>query len=218
MKARGGRYVAALGLKSLNRLYDPLLRVTMPERAFKCRLLDQAHLSSGVHVLDIGCGTGTLLMMAEDRRETSHLFGVDGDLSILGLAAGKATKSSRHIRFVAGLGEQLPFSSEIFDRALSSLMLHHLTREEKRATVSEAFRVLRPGGELHVADWGPPHTLAMRVASMTLRSFEHADRTADNLAGRIPQLCRDAGFSQVRTTTRFRTIFGTLELLAAFKR
>jgi SAM-dependent methyltransferase len=118
---------------------------------------------------------------------------------------------------VAALGELLPFASGTFDRALSTLMLHHLTRNGKRVTLREALRVLRRGGELHLADWGRPHTTAMRIASRTLCSFEHAERTADNVRGRIPQLCVEAGFSDVRSTCRFQTLFGTLELLAASK-
>jgi cyclopropane fatty-acyl-phospholipid synthase-like methyltransferase len=57
-------YVHALGLRTLNRLYDPLFRLTMPERAFRRQLLEQAQLAPGMGILDVGCGTGALLIEA----------------------------------------------------------------------------------------------------------------------------------------------------------
>jgi len=58
------QYIHALGLRSLNRLYDPLFRLTMPERAFRGQLLEQARLAADLRILDIGCGTGTMLLDA----------------------------------------------------------------------------------------------------------------------------------------------------------
>jgi cyclopropane fatty-acyl-phospholipid synthase-like methyltransferase len=211
----GREYIPALGLRSLNRLYDPLLRLTMPERAFRRRLLEQARLMPGMRILDIGCGTGTLLVRAAEVQHASMLCGVDVDPSILQLALRKSAANQINVHLVGAHGGLLPFRSESFDRVFSTLMLHHLTHDEKGAALSEARRVLRPRGELHIADWGPPHSVAMRIASLSLRSFEHPDRTADNLSGLVPQLCRKAGFADVRTTTRFQTMFGTLELIAA---
>jgi hypothetical protein len=64
----------------------------------------------------------------------------------------------------------------------------------------------------------------MRITSIGNRRVDYSralllremhDRTSDNVRGRIPQLCVDAGFGDVRSTSRFQTIFGTLELIAA---
>jgi ubiquinone/menaquinone biosynthesis C-methylase UbiE len=208
-------YIPALGLRSLNRLYDPLLRLTMPERRFRRGLLEQARLIPGMRILDIGCGTGTLLVRAAEVQHALMFCGVDADLSILQLALKKTAANNSNTHLVGAHGGLLPFRSQSFDRAFSTLMLHHLKHDEKRATLEEAARVLRPRGELHIADWGRPHSVPMRIASLALRSFEQPDRTADNLSGLIPQLCREAGFTDVRTTTRFQTMFGTLELIAA---
>lgn len=189
----------------------------MPEQAFRRALLEQARLAPGMRVLDIGCGTGTLLIQAAALQPFATLWGSDGDLSILNLASDKIARSRTDVRLVAGFAGELPFRSDGFDRAFSTLMLHHLTHSEKIAALSDAFRVLRAGGELHIADWGQPHTPAMRIASVMLRSFERPDRTADNLQGRIQELARNAGFTDARSTCRFRTIFGTLELIVASK-
>ncbi|MCA1562037.1 MAG: class I SAM-dependent methyltransferase [Acidobacteria bacterium] len=212
-----GRYVYALGVRSLNRLYDPLFRLTMPEGAFRRQLLEQARLAPGVRILDIGCGTGTLLLEAFRSQPIAVLCGIDGDSSILELASNKIARVGADVRLVAGLANDLPFRSGWFDHVFSTLMLHHLTHAEKIATLSEAYRVLRSGGELHIADWGRPHTKSMRIASVMLGSFERSDRIADNLEGWLPELCIDAGFTDVHPTRRFSTMFGTLELIAAAK-
>jgi ubiquinone/menaquinone biosynthesis C-methylase UbiE len=210
-------YIHALGLRRLNRLYDPLFRLTMPEDAFRSRVLEQARLAPGMRILDMGCGTGTLLIDAFRVQSDITAVGVDGDPSIVELASSKAVRAGAAVRFVAGLANRVPFRSGVFDRVFSTLMLHHLTHAEKTDALSESNRVLRSGGELHIADWGPPHTKAMHVASMLLRSFERPDRVDENLAGQLPELCRQAGFRAVRSTHRFRTVFGTLELIAAMK-
>ena len=152
MKSAPDKYVAARGAKSLNRLFDPLLRLTMPERAFKRQLIEQAHPEPAMRVVDIGCGTGTLLLMLGERQPHAIGFGVDGDLSILQVAAKQLRRRSIRARLAVALAGSLPCPPAVFDCPFSSLMLHHLTRDEKRAMSSEACLVLKPGGELHIAD------------------------------------------------------------------
>jgi SAM-dependent methyltransferase len=94
-------------------------------------------------------------------------------------------------------------------------MLHHLTTGEKRLALGEMFRVLRPGGELHLADWGPPETRLMRVAALSLTVLEPQYGTLANLQGRLPDLCAAAGFRDVMQTGRLSTIYGTVIGLSA---
>jgi len=62
--------------------------------------------------------------------------------------------------------------------------------------------VLRPGGELHIADIGRPTSTFMRIAVSPFRLFDGVGATEDNLAGRLPTLIADAGFSEVVETGR----------------
>jgi SAM-dependent methyltransferase len=110
---------------------------------------------------------------------------------------------------------QVPFADASFERVLSSLMLHHLTREEKLETLREVLRVLKPAGRLHVADWGRPHNLLMRVLSVPLRVGDRMNRTTDNVKGLLPELLRSAGFEAVKESARISTAFGTLSLYRA---
>jgi ubiquinone/menaquinone biosynthesis C-methylase UbiE len=154
--------------------------------------------------------------MAKDAQPDATVIGLDGDPKILGIAARKVARAGVDIRLQHGVAFELPFPDASLDRVLSSLVLHHLTSEDKRRTLAECYRVLRPGGELHIADWGRPHNAVMWLASWSVRLFD-GSRTADNLQGRLPQLCREAGFSSCGETVRFATVFGTLALYRAEK-
>ncbi|MDD5559113.1 methyltransferase domain-containing protein [Candidatus Methylomirabilis sp.] len=210
-------YIPALGWNFLTPLYDPLVRLTTREMSFKSRLLDEAGLDEAARILDVGCGTGTLLLLLRRRLKSLLAIGLDGDMNVLGIARSKAHRHVEDIAFVQAFCFAIPFADGAFDRVLSSLMLHHLTRSEKTRTLQEIFRVLRPGGELHVADWGRPHNLLMRALAFSVRLGDSFARTADNVEGRLPLLFRDAGFEDVAETARYATLFGTLSLYRARK-
>jgi len=211
------RYIAALGYRWLNRLYDPLLRWTMPERRFKTRVIRRARIAGRDRVLDLGCGTGTLMLWVQQTAPNADINGVDGDLEILRIAISKAASENRRLKVTAGMAWALPYRSACFDRVLTTLVLHHLTRENKQRALGEVYRVLRAGGELHVADWGEPHNRRMRAASLLVTALDSRETTTDNVRGLIPELSRDAGFSDVKETDRFSTLFGTLSIYSATK-
>lgn len=210
-------YVPALGRDFLTPLYDPLVRLTTREMRFKNRLLDEAGIGEVTRILDVGCGTGTLLLLMRRRLKSLLAIGLDGDMNVMSIARSKAHRHAEDIALVRAFCFDIPFADGAFDRVLSSLMLYHLTRPEKIRTLEEIFRVMRPGGELHVADWGRPHNLLMRVLVFSVRLGDSFARTADNVKGLLPALFRDAGLEDVSETTRFTTLFGTLSLYKARK-
>jgi ubiquinone/menaquinone biosynthesis C-methylase UbiE len=208
------RYVPALGRDSLTALYDPLIQRTTRERKFKQRLLDQASLHAGQRVLDLGCGTGTLAVWAKEREPEIELAGIDGDSAVLERARRKAEKAGVEIDFREAMADALPFEDASFDRVMSSLFFHHLTREDKERCAGEIARVLKPGGELHLADLGPGGPL-MRVAFLTTQLLDGFERTWDNVAGRLPAILEAAGLHDMRERYRLRTISGSLVFLSA---
>jgi ubiquinone/menaquinone biosynthesis C-methylase UbiE len=209
------RYVSALRFRALNALYDPIVRVTTREATVKARLLEQANLRPGQRVLDVGCGTGTLALKAKAAQPAAEVVGLDGDPDILARAEAKAREAHADVGFEHGLSTDLPFEEDSFDRVLSTLFFHHLATVDKRCTIGEVARVLRPGGELHVADFTRPSDPVMWTLFWTVRLFDGLEQTSANAAGRLPALFEEGGFSAVAERDRFRTAVGTLALYEA---
>src|SRR3569623_1380282 len=215
MSIRNERYIPALGYHWLTGLYDPVVRLTTRESAFKPALVAQANLRAGDRVLDLACGTATLTMLAKQAQPAAEIHGIDGDANILKIAASKAQAEGLDLKLQQGLADALPYGDKHFDRAMSSLFFHHLTRSTKSAAFAELFRVLRPGGELHVADWGRASAPLMRTAFLGIQLLDGFSTTADNVTGLLPTLIHKAGFEDVCETQRFSTIFGTMSLYRA---
>jgi ubiquinone/menaquinone biosynthesis C-methylase UbiE len=217
MSATQSSYVPALGLHWLTRFYDPVIRLTLREEAFKRSLVRQARVAPGHAVLDLGCGTATLTLMVKEACPAAQVTGVDGDPEVLALARAKAEAAGLAIELREGMAYELPFAPATFDRVVSSLVFHHLADDDKGRAFREVQRVLRPGGECHVADWGRPANALMTMASYGVSLLDGAERTRVNLEGRLPDVMRAAGLDDVRETERWSTVFGTLAFYRAVR-
>jgi SAM-dependent methyltransferase len=208
------RFVPALGADWLTPLYDTVARLT-GERAFKTRLVEAARIAAGQDVLDLGCGTGTLALMVKQACPGARVVGLDIDPRILAIARRKIARAGVAVDICEGSATAPPFPPASFDRVLTTLMLHHLTTAQKREALAGVRRVLRAGGELHVADWGRPHNALMRVAALGFQLFDGGEATGANLRGELPGLIAAAGFSTVAESERWMTPFGTLAFIRA---
>ena len=209
-------YIAALRFDSLTFLYDPVVRLTTRERTFKSQLVKQVNGRPDERILDVGCGTATLSIALKKSFPQSVVHGLDGDENILSIALRKIRRENVEVFLDRAFSDALPFKDGYFHTVVSSLFFHHLTPETKRKTLAEIFRVLRPGGFLHVADWGKPSNLVMRVASLPVEWLD-GETTKDSYGGKLPALIELAGFTEVVETATFNTLFGTLRLHKAKK-
>jgi ubiquinone/menaquinone biosynthesis C-methylase UbiE len=212
------RYVPALGLHVLTRYYDPVVALTTRERRVKRTLVEQTNLGAKMSVLDLACGTGTLAIWMKRAEPAAYIHGIDADPEALAIARDKARLSGAEIELHRAFSTELPFANCSFDRVTSSLFFHHLRRADKFRTMKEAYRVLRPGGQLHIADWGPPSNLLMRLAHVPVQLLDGWSNTQDNLQGVLAELMSEAGFVDVRETANLVTVFGTVTLHAALRR
>ncbi len=215
MRTEPRGYLPALRFPALTRLYDPVVALTTRERRFKELLIDQAAPAPAQRILDLGCGTGTLAIQVKQREPDAEVVGLDADPEMLSQARAKAERAGVELKLVEGMSDKLPFEAASFDRVLSTLFFHHLDPEPKRRTAREIARVLRRGGELHVADWGAPADPLMSAAFLSIRMLDGFENTADNVNGELPRIFEEAGLENAEQTDRLRTVFGTMALYRA---
>ena len=211
------KYVPALGFHWLTPYYDVVVGAVTQEKNFKEGLIRQAQFDAGQRVLDLACGTGTLAIRVKQCFLSVNITAVDCDPIILSIAERKANRANVAIQFDQAFSENLPYPDESFDRVVTSLFFHHLTWENKKQTASEIFRILKPCGELHVADWGRASNLLMRGLFIPVQLLDGFNNTQDNVSGKLVGLFKQTGFAKVTERSAFNTIFGTMALYSAVK-
>ncbi len=103
--------------------------------------------------IDVGCGSGNLIIQVAKKYPSLDLIGVDLSSEILELAKKKAAenKINEKIVFKIGSVENLPFPGKSVDFILSTLSLHHW--EDPKHAFEEIFRVLKDGGVSLIFDF-----------------------------------------------------------------
>jgi SAM-dependent methyltransferase len=144
-------YLPAMGRTALLPLYDPCTRL-LGVRDAHWRLIAQAGIEPGATVLEIGCGTGNLLLLAARAVPGATLIGLDPDPAVLATATRKARRAGVTLRLDRGYADRLPYPDGSVDRVLSAFMLHHLPADQQHDALREVRRVLAPGGRLHLLD------------------------------------------------------------------
>lgn len=205
IEAGDRRYLPGMGRDWLLPLYDPFTRLIGIESAQR-KLADQAALESAERVLEIGCGTGNLALLVKGMRPQLEVAGLDPDPKALARAGRKARRAGLRLELAHGFADELPYPDGTFDRVLSSLMFHHLEAELRRASLGQVLRVLRPGGSLHLMDFGGDSHHLHGLARLARRS----PTLKDNWDDRIPTLMREAGFAEAGETGHLTKRIGRL--------
>jgi len=163
--------------------------------------LDFASLQHPVSILDIGCGTGNLLVTAAKMFPGARLVGVDPSTALLNKARARFEDSGAE--WIEGTAERLPFPDARFDASLSLLVLQEFA--DRAATLRQMRRVTRPGGVVAACQWD---FAQMPVIAALVDALASIDRDmGERLATRSPDLVgseaelagawRDAGFREV---------------------
>jgi ubiquinone/menaquinone biosynthesis C-methylase UbiE len=185
------------------RQFDLLTRVMTlgRERNLRQWTLDLAHLQPENEVLDVGCGTGTLLLAAAERVGPSGaLHGIEPSMEMAAHARRKAEAHRVPLEVVEGSADRLPYPPGSFDAVFCTLVFHHLPRSMQEGAVREMRRVLRPGGRAVIVDWQRPKSFARAITSplflvYLLHNLGPNDSPLDLLG--IEPLMKELGFEDI---------------------
>lgn len=103
-------------------------------------------LSLSGDVLEIGCGSGAMAAEILRHHRDVRLTATDYDESMVETAERRLPRFGERASVRQADATALPFADASFDAVLSFIMLHHVIQWEQ--AISEAVRVLRPGGRL----------------------------------------------------------------------
>ncbi len=166
-------------------------------------------------LLDVGCGTGLLCQKISELLDPGQggcITGID--------AAGKMIEAARkkrgreHCRFEAMAAEHLDFPDASFDGVISSLFYHHVPLDLKEKSLQEAYRVLKAGGKLVVADMHKPTTFMGALISHASRWLLLQPQIGENIRGMLPELIHGAGFLPPQIVAHY---FGYITLFSTTK-
>ena len=208
-------YIHALRFRWLNRFYDLSVQTFTRENTFRQCLLKSSAPQAGERVLDLGCGSGTFVQMLKAAYPGADIHGLDGDADILARARRKAKQSGTDVQLHLANALNMPFPDNGFDQVISSLFFHHLDRVNKIRVLEEARRILRPGGRLLTADFGRAPNSFQWLLSWPVRCFDGLAVTRDSFRGRLPEMIREAGFSQPQSLAAIQTAVGTIHIVDA---
>jgi len=159
-------------------------------------------LSDGDRVLDVGCGTGSLVFALSKIANVAEASGVDLVEPYVAFASAKNTDP--RITFKQADACALPFRDNSFDRAFSMLVLQFIP-DGSRA-VAEMRRVVRPGGTITAAVWdeysGLPHfRMLVDTAAVLDPSIERPLFRPLNAPDEMATLWRELGLLDVEQSS-----------------
>ena len=207
-------YTPPLGYKILTPLYDLVIRYLTRESVWRSALVKQINPLPGDRILDVGCGTGSLLAVLAEQCPEADFIGLDPDIAALERASKKI--DSANIRLIPGFLsiEALPKGWQP-TKITSSLMFHQVALE-KKSEIAEIMRnLLMPSGELHIADYAMQKSPLMRAAfRMTVQQLDGVEDTKHNAEGILERILVAPGYLTEKTQS-FSTATGCISLFKA---
>jgi ubiquinone/menaquinone biosynthesis C-methylase UbiE len=176
-------------------LFEPVIMLGK-EAQYIQRIISLIDLSPGHRVLDLGCGTGVLTRAIGDKLDVAEggvSMGIDAAAKMIQVARKK--RETGTCRFEVAAAESLPYKDRSFDAVVSSMFFHHIQLDLKTKSLHEAWRVLRPGGKLVIADMHIPLTFLGAMVSHVSRYFFMQPQIGENIKGVMPGLIEAAGFT-----------------------
>lgn len=208
-------YTPAAGRHWLTPFYDFGVAALTREHQWRNALLAQIRPIAGDVIVDVGCGTGSLLIRLGRAAPSARLIGIDPDPVVSARAQRRAMAAGVAIELHIGFARQ---TAELVEeqsptKVVSSLLFHQVSMEEKVAALAAMYEALRTGGEVHIADYGLQRTPLMRALFRTIiQNLDGRVNTQPNACGILLDLMRQAGFRSVEETLVIPTVSGSISL------
>lgn len=155
--------------------------------------IDAAQIRAGETILDVGSGTGELTRAAKRAAgESGRVFGIDASPEMIEVARTQAAREKLKIEFRLEPIEHLTCADNSVDVVLSSLMMHHLPQDLKRAGLAEIYRVLKPDGRIVIVDMKRASGALEHVMSHLMAHGGMTRGVQD-----LPALMQEAGFVEL---------------------
>ncbi|MBK6563888.1 MAG: class I SAM-dependent methyltransferase [Saprospiraceae bacterium] len=211
-------YIPALGYDFLTAYYDLAIKLTMPEKKFRRILIEEINPQDGESILEFGFGTGQNLILVKNQNQSIKLTGLDIDPKVKDIANYKLAKNNLTVPLDLYSGNIFPYPDNHFDKIYSCLVFHQLDAYTKTNCLKEIYRILKPGGELIIADWGKAENKIMRLAFGIVQMLDGFKTTNDNVNGKMPEYIASVGFENVKITQSLNTAIGTFSYFKAQKK
>lgn len=210
-------FTPALGRAEWTGFYDTAIAIATREGRWRRALLDAIDPQSGELILDVGCGTGTMLLALKARAPGARLVGLDPDPDVLARAEKKMRGRIDDIVLLTGFARDAARQVRDADKVYSSLVFHQVPMAEKRSGFEAILDALKPGGVFHLCDYGLQRTPLMRQLFKQVQNLDGFENTEPNARGVLPALLVQAGFDGVEERLVIPTPTGSISLYRAVK-
>jgi len=161
------------------------------------RIRPLLNLQDGMRLLDVGCGTGSLLKELSQSGKELNLYGIDLSPEMINAARVKL-KDEKHVVLQEGSAADLPFESNYFDYVVCMNSLHH--HANPKQSLTEMARVLKPGGVMILMD-GFVDSAVRKVFSQTANILRNEGKIQRFKKDELRRIFRSLGYKSITQQT-----------------
>jgi ubiquinone/menaquinone biosynthesis C-methylase UbiE len=197
--------------------YSPLIIDQFKQRTFtKQGAFLQPYLTSGLSVLDCGCGPGSMTLDIAELVKPGLVFGIDSSpIQIEQALSLQQQRAISNVSFTTGSAYQLPYPDEQFDVVFAHAILYHLQQPE--LALAEFRRVLKPNGLVALRDTCHSGDMMMPESANLAAVWDVIEKIFTYQGGNIyfgsqhKQVLLDQGFQDITLSYSYDTFASDAE-------